>query len=603
MNLKNNRNVYNRIYQRDTPTVGERTEGKKMSGPILEMRHINKNYGIVTALKNVNLDVYPGEIRGLIGENGSGKSTITSIAAGMQKATSGTMMFGQREWKPDSMIDALQQGIGMIVQESGTIPGVTVAENIFLAEVFQFKNRFGIIDRKRMNARATEAMRAIGVENVTGDMQMSQLDFQIRKLVEIAKVMLKNPKILIIDETSTALSHDGRQILYRLMKQMREENKAVIFISHDLEEIMEVCDTLTVLRDGDPICTFQKEEFDADAIRTSMIGRELHGDYYRSDFEPSSGESDMLVADGLCKKGVLEHVSLTVKKGEIVGVGGLASCGMHALGKALFGELALDAGTHDLTSIGRNVCMRKRKGEKTMEEKTKSGANHYKMVQMLIKILPCAALAILFLIFIAVVAAKGYRMDMYLQIVFNEGVVLAAVAAGAIFIYTLAPFDHIGVKLVILGAFVAVCVFVFDFTKVGRRQKFIGGNPVCAALSGIESDKYTILAFVMSGLGVGVGAFLTLVYTPSVTTTTASSIGMNIFIAIVFGGMPISGGARSKIYAALIGGFSFMLLNDILELVIDGSAAYGMTQLVSAVCFLLVVYMTSLNYKTDLLPR
>ena len=340
--------------------------------------------------------------------------------------------------------------------------------------------------------------------------------------------------------------------------------------------------------------------------------------------------------------------------------------------------------------------MRKRKGEKTMEEKTKSGANHYKMVQMLIKILPCAALAILFLIFIAVVAAKGYRMDMYLQIVFNEGVVLAAVATGAIFIYTLgtfdislgaatlfaatlgvmsynrtgnlfcmvavifvsgvvcslmnsvlaslfhipafvttvammsvlsavagqiittkggalggisipgsvlAPFDHIGVKLVILGAFVAVCVFVFDFTKVGRRQKFIGGNPVCAALSGIESDKYTILAFVMSGIGVGVGAFLTLVYTPSVTTTTTSSIGMNIFIAIVFGGMPISGGARSKIYAALIGGFSFMLLNDILELVIDESAAYGMTQLVSAVCFLLVVYMTSLNYKTDLLPR
>ena len=331
-----------------------------------------------------------------------------------------------------------------------------------------------------------------------------------------------------------------------------------------------------------------------------------------------------------------------------------------------------------------------------MEEKTKSGTNHYKLVQMLIKILPCAALAVLFVIFIAVVAAKGYRMDMYLQIVFNEGVVLAAVATGAIFIYTLgtfdislgaatlfaatmgvmsynrtgsllcmvavifvsgvvcslmnsvlaslfhipafvttvammsvlsavagqiittkggalggisipgsvlASFDHIGVKLVILGVFVAVCVFVFDFTKVGRRQKFIGGNPVCAALSGIESDKYTILAFVMSGLGVGVGAFLTLVYTPSVTTTTASSIGMNIFIAIVFGGMPISGGARSKIYAALIGGFSFMLLNDILELVIDGSAAYGMTQLVSAVCFLLVVYMTSLNYKTDLLPR
>ena len=126
---------------------------------------------------------------------------------------------------------------------------------------------------------------------------------------------------------------------------------------------------------------------------------------------------------------------------------------------------------------------------------------------------------------------------------------------------------------------------------------------MCAALTGIESNKYTIIAFVMAGLGVGLGAFLTLVYTPSVTTTTASSIGMNIFIAIVFGGMPISGGARSRIYVALVGGFSFILLNDILELVIDGSAAYGITQVISAVFFLIVVYVTSMNYKTNILPR
>jgi ribose transport system permease protein len=131
----------------------------------------------------------------------------------------------------------------------------------------------------------------------------------------------------------------------------------------------------------------------------------------------------------------------------------------------------------------------------------------------------------------------------------------------------------------------------------------VGGNPLCAYLTGIKADKYTILAFVMAGIGIGLGAFLTLVYTPSVTTTTASSIGMNIFIAIVFGGMPISGGARSRIYAALVGGFSYMLLNDILEIVIDSSAAYGITQVISAVFFLIVVYITGMNYKTALLPR
>ena len=291
----------------------------------------------------------------------------------------------------------------------------------------------------------------------------------------------------------------------------------------------------------------------------------------------------------------------------------------------------------------------------------KNNMNKYKAAQTAIKVLPFAALVLLFGIFLAVVSAKGYRLDMYLQIVFNEGVVLAVVATGAIFIYTLGtfdislgaatlfsatmgvvtynttqnvvlmilaifvsgvacslvnsllasvfhipafvttvammsvlsaiasqivttkggalggisipgvvvkPFDNMVFKIVVLAVFFIISYFVFNLTKVGRRQKFIGGNPVCAALTGIESNKYTI-----------------------------------IFIAIVFGGMPISGGARSRIYAALVGGFSFILLNDILELVIDGSAAYGITQVISAVFFLIVVYVTSMNYKTNILPR
>ena len=314
----------------------------------------------------------------------------------------------------------------------------------------------------------------------------------------------------------------------------------------------------------------------------------------------------------------------------------------------------------------------------------------------MVAILPFVALIVLFALFVGVVSMKGYRLDMYLQIVFNEGVVLAVVATGAIFIYTLGTFDislgaatlfaatmgvlaynatenmalmilaifasgitcsllnsvlasvfHIpafvttvammsvltavasqiittkggalggisipsvvvkdmdnpGFKIILLAVFFLVCFFIFNLTKAGRRQKFIGGNPVCATLTGIKFNKYTILAFTIAGIGVGLGAFLTLVYTPSVTTTTASSIGMNIFIAIVFGGMPISGGARSKIYASLVGGFSFMLLNDLLELVIDSSAAYGITQLISAVFFLAVVYVTSMNYRTQMLPR
>lgn len=331
-----------------------------------------------------------------------------------------------------------------------------------------------------------------------------------------------------------------------------------------------------------------------------------------------------------------------------------------------------------------------------MENERKALLARYKRQQMMLTLLPIAALVVLFTVLCAVVSGKGYRLDMYLKIIFNEGVVLAVVATGATFIYTLGsfdislgastlfsatlgvmtynttgslglmllvimgvavgcslassvlasvfglpvfvttvammsvlsaisaqiittnggalggisipssvvrPFEAIWIKALILAVFVAVCVFVFNFTKIGRREKFLGGNPVCAKLTGINLNKYAIIAFVMAGIGVGIGAFLTLVYTPSVTATTASSIGMNIIVAIVFGGMPISGGPRSRIYAAITGGFSYIILNNILKILIDSNAGYGISQIVSAVFFLAVVYLTGLNYRTKLLPR
>ena len=312
--------------------------------PILEMKHIRKTFSSTVALGDVSLEVWPGEVRGLIGENGSGKSTISSIAAGMQKADSGEMIFHGLRWEPRSMIDALQKGVGMIVQESGTIQGVSVAENIFLAELEQFrrfekknKDRFGPIDRKRLNAKADQVLENIGVTGVKGSTPMGALDFQTRKLVEIAKVVMKEPEILVVDETTTALSQEGREILYKIIKRFRAENKAVLFISHDLEEIMEVCDTLTVLRDGARIRDFKKEEFDPDAIRTSMIGRELQGDYYRGDFTPSRLEEIALKAEHLTSGSALKDVSIDFHRGEIVGIGGLSHCGMHTLGRILFG--------------------------------------------------------------------------------------------------------------------------------------------------------------------------------------------------------------------------------------------------------------------------
>lgn len=336
-----------------------------MKTPILEMKHIRKCFSSTVALDDVELNVYPGEIRGLIGENGSGKSTISTIAAGMQKADKGEMLFEGQPWQPASMIDALHKGIGIIVQESGTIAGITVAENIFLAEVDQFRmwGGKGPVNRKAMNKAADEVLDNIGVKHVRGSMMMSTLDFQTRKLVEIAKVVMKKPKILIVDETTTALSQEGRETLYNIMNTYRDEGRAVIFISHDLEEIMEVCSTLTVLRDGHLIRTFQKDEFDPDQIRTSMIGREMKGDYYRGDFTPSHKEEVTLTAEHITLPGVLEDVSLQLRAGEIVGIGGLSHCGMHTLGKILFGAEHAASGkvtTADGTVIANEaVAMKK----------------------------------------------------------------------------------------------------------------------------------------------------------------------------------------------------------------------------------------------------
>ena len=325
-----------------------------MNKPVLEMKNISKRFGSVVALNEVDLEVYPGEIRGLIGENGSGKSTISSIAAGMQKANEGEMFFKGNRWEPASMIDALNKGIGMVVQESGTIGGISVAENMFLAELGSFKNKFGLVDKNKLERKADEALKSVGIAGISGRDAMGRLDFQDRKLVEIAKVIMKNPDILIIDETSTALSHDGRQIMYSLIRKMRDDGKSVIFISHDLDEIMEVCDTLTVLRDGNIIRTFEKEEFDANAIRSSMIGRELKGDYYRADTECTSLDEVVLSAQSLNYKDNLKDVSLELHRGEIVGVGGLASSGMHDLGEALFGALKLDSG-HVICGSGKEI--------------------------------------------------------------------------------------------------------------------------------------------------------------------------------------------------------------------------------------------------------
>ena len=162
------------------------------------------------------------------------------------------------------------------------------------------------------------------------------------------------------------------------------------------------------------------------------------------------------------------------------------------------------------------------------------------------------------------------------------------------------PLNNTAFKIAVLLVFVLLCIFIFSFTKIGRMQKFLGGNPICAKLSGISEKKMAIIAFAMSGIGVGLGAFLSIVYAPTLTRNTASSIGMDVIIAIVFGGMPVSGGARSKIYAAVIGAFSMTLLSQIMVMFNLNS---GIGQMVKAAIFILVVFLATSDQRGNMLPR
>ncbi len=312
---------------------------------LFEARDLSKHYGPTIALDHVDFKVYRGEITGLIGENGSGKSTITSIAAGMQPPTSGEMFFEGKPHKPSTMLEGAAAGIGMIVQEQGTVSGITVAQNIFLGD----ENRFakaGIVNARKMNAEAKKALDGIGFEGVDPASPIDSLNMQDRKLVEIAKTVYNDPQMLVVDETTTALSQQGREIIYSIMRKMRDDNKAVVFISHDIDELMETCDTLTVLRDGKLITTLTKEQMNEDDIKRYMVGREMTEDYYRPDYDsPVSDEIVLKMDDVTTGTGLLMNFSMVLHKGEVLGIGGLSHCGMHELGRALFGEEKLLEGT------------------------------------------------------------------------------------------------------------------------------------------------------------------------------------------------------------------------------------------------------------------
>lgn len=322
---------------------------KQDKAPRIVLSHMSKDFGTVKAVQDVSLEIYPGEVRGLIGENGSGKSTLSAMICGSLKPDSGTMEYDGKPYQPRSIIDARSRGICILLQERGTINGMSVSENMFIGMENDFAGPFGI-DKRKMQKRAGELLHDIGADHIHPADLVNAYKFEDRKLVEVGRALYTDPELLIIDETTSALSLPGREFIYKVIRRFRDEGKSVIFIGHDLDEVVRICDTATVLKDGRYVTTLEGADMRPEKMRSLMIGRENIGHYYRTDFTPQYKEEVVLRAEGMYYRGSIQDVSLELHRQEILGICGLSDSGMHDLAKALYGAVKLERGV--VTHVG-----------------------------------------------------------------------------------------------------------------------------------------------------------------------------------------------------------------------------------------------------------
>ena len=327
---------------------------------LLVAEHIDKRFGITHAVNDVSLTIDAGEIRGLIGENGSGKSTFSQMLCGIYSIGGGTFTLDGQQIHPRNQVEANNVGIAIIVQEMGTLSGLTVAENIFLGHEAPFMH-FGIKDTPAMNREAQRLLDEYGFGRIKAADMIDSYNFEDRKLVEIVKATYMKPKILVVDETTTALSQNGRLELYKIMDAIRADGRTVIFISHDLGEVLAHTDTISVLRDGDFIGTVQTSEMTEDQLKRLMVGREIGSAYYRDDYGEAISDKVVLKVENVSVPGAIQNISFDLHRGEILGFGGLSECGMHEVGKAIFaaswdrtGRVTLADGT-EINSIATAI--------------------------------------------------------------------------------------------------------------------------------------------------------------------------------------------------------------------------------------------------------
>lgn len=305
---------------------------------ILSVRGLSKSFGNVQAVRDVDIDLYTGAVHALVGENGAGKSTLSRIIAGTLQADSGTMTLANKTYLPSGRKNAQHLGIRMVMQELNLFANLTVAENIYLEAI---PSRFGVIDYARLHRQAKTVMDRIGLDSVAVDEPVGNLGVGTQQMVEIAAGLSQDCRILILDEPTASLTDQETELLFTQIDRLRAQGVAILYISHRMDEIKRISDTVTILRDGRLVSTRNTNDLTIEQIVNQMVGRDLSQ-------EPLShtGKTDetALRIVNLNAGPKVRNISFEVRKGEILGFAGLMGSGRTETMRAIFGADRVDSG-------------------------------------------------------------------------------------------------------------------------------------------------------------------------------------------------------------------------------------------------------------------
>ncbi|MCE0504087.1 sugar ABC transporter ATP-binding protein [Roseivivax sp. GX 12232] len=309
-----------------------------MDEVILEVRDITKTFPGVTALDSVSFDIRPGEVHALVGENGAGKSTLMKTLAGLHKPDGGEIFYQGEELRLSGPLDARRKGILLIHQELSLSPELSVAENIYLGA--WPTNRFGMLKKRELRRNAKAALEALGC--LFGpDVRVGTLSVAMQQMVEIARAEAFRANVVIFDEPTASLTDSEKDQLFHTIRGLKARGVGIVYISHKMDEIFDITDRITVLRDGQVQGTVETAATDLNQITRMMIGRTL--DAYFVKAKPEFG-GEVLRVEGLSKRGLFRDISFSVREGEVLGLYGLVGAGRSEVVETIFGVRKADAG-------------------------------------------------------------------------------------------------------------------------------------------------------------------------------------------------------------------------------------------------------------------